>query len=142
MRCAQAVQYRGPCVLGARRTVPRAHVIDKEKSAQSGDRTLAQATEPTPVTYPDSMSRRAFTPDDEALLREVVAKHRPDLLPLLEEAATGLVLTVSEANKLQDAVADEFGATPLDELGGLTAAGIRLDHLIDSVARASHIYKH
>jgi hypothetical protein len=88
------------------------------------------------------MSRRAFTPDDEALLREVVAKHRPDLLPLLEEAATGLVLTVSEANKLQDAVADEFGATPLDELGGLTEAGIRLDHLIDSVAHASHIHKH
>jgi hypothetical protein len=53
------------------------------------------------------MSRRAFTPDDEALLREVVAKHRPGLLPLLEEAATGLVLTVSEANKLQETVADD-----------------------------------
>ena len=88
------------------------------------------------------MSRRAFTRNDEALLRKIVAKHRPDLLPLLEEAATGLVLTVSEANKLQDAVADEFGATPLDELGGLTAAGIRLDHLIDSVARASRSHKH
>jgi len=112
------------------------------RRAPSGDGTLAQATEPTPVTYPDSVSRRAFTSDDEALLRKVVAKHRPDLLPLLEEAEAGRVLTVSEANKLQDAVADEFGATPLDELGGLTAAGIRLDHLIDSVARASHIHKH
>jgi regulator of RNase E activity RraA len=88
------------------------------------------------------VSRRAFTSDDEALLSKVVAKHQPDLLPLLEEAAAGRVLTVSEANKLQDAVADEFGATPLDELGGLTAAGIRLDHLIDSVARASRSHKH
>jgi hypothetical protein len=50
--------------------------------------------------------------------------------------------TVSEVNKLQDAVADNFGATPLDELDGLTAAGIRLDPLIDSVAHASHIDKH
>jgi hypothetical protein len=45
--------------LGARRrTVARA--IDKDKSAQSGDRTLAQATEPTPVTCPDSMSRASL----------------------------------------------------------------------------------
>jgi hypothetical protein len=39
----QAAQYRWTMHLGARRTVPRARVIDKEKSAQSGDRTLAQA---------------------------------------------------------------------------------------------------
>jgi hypothetical protein len=86
---------------GSKANVPRARVIDKKKSAQSGDRTLAQATEPTPVNYRDSMSRRAFTPNDEALLRKVVAKHRPDLLPLLEEAAAGRALTVSEATSFK-----------------------------------------
>jgi hypothetical protein len=35
--------------LGARRTAPRARVKDKEKSAQSGDRTLAHAGLPCVV---------------------------------------------------------------------------------------------
>jgi hypothetical protein len=46
---AGAVRSAKPCNnqwtihLGSTRTVPRARVINKEKSAQSGDRTLAQA---------------------------------------------------------------------------------------------------
>jgi hypothetical protein len=45
-RCAvrQTVQHRWTIHLGSTRTVPRARVINKEKSAQSGDRTLAKAT--------------------------------------------------------------------------------------------------
>ena len=74
-------------------------------------------------------------------MREIVAKHRPRLSRLFEDAAAGRVLSVSEANELQDAVADEMGMTPLDEAGRLTEEGIRLDDLIDSVARASEIHE-
>ncbi|MDP9226455.1 MAG: hypothetical protein M3P18_21975 [Actinomycetota bacterium] len=74
-------------------------------------------------------------------MREIVAKHRPSLSPLFEDAAAGRVFSVSEANQLQDGVADEMGMTPLDEAGGLTEEGIRLDDPIDSVARASEIHK-
>jgi hypothetical protein len=87
------------------------------------------------------VTRRPFNADDETLLREVVTKHRPDLLPLFEDAAAGRVLSALEANELQDAIGDEMGMTPLDEADGLTEAGVRLDALIDCIARASEIHK-
>ena len=83
------------------------------------------------------MSRRLLTRDDETLLRDTLKLKRPDLLPLIDEAMAGRILSVDEANEIRDAVGDEL---EVDDAGALTARGRRLDDLIDAVARVSELH--
>ena len=62
------------------------------------------------------------------LLREAVERHVPELEFLLTD--TTHLLTLEEADKLVDAIADEL---TLGEDGGLDARGIAFDKLIDRV---------
>ncbi len=64
------------------------------------------------------------------LLWEVVSKHQPRLLSLLQVLGTR-PLTIEEREALREAVADEFSAVGLDENDEPNARGIALEDLID-----------
>jgi hypothetical protein len=57
------------------------------------------------------VNRPPFSSADEALLRQVVERQRPDLLPLVAEAASGEVLTEQQVQSIRLAIADELVAT-------------------------------
>jgi hypothetical protein len=75
---------------------------------------------------------------DEALLREVLRKRRPDLLELLDSPEVRH-LNVEQRDELRDAVSDELMLTGLQgpaDAASLSPRGVVLDALISTISRA------
>jgi hypothetical protein len=77
-------------------------------------------------TYAARIER--LTPEEFTLLRKAVARHQPDLLPLVDEAVNVRMLTNREGNDLRDVVGLEISAE-LDDYS------LKMDDLIDRIAR-------
>jgi hypothetical protein len=74
------------------------------------------------------------------LLYQAVRRQNESLLPLLDRALAGAILTIDQANALRSAVGDELEATGVDpELGAVNERGKQLDALIDLVAQMSEL---
>jgi hypothetical protein len=77
-------------------------------------------------TYPARIKR--LTREEIALLREAVAKHQPDLLPVVERVVNGRRLTNVEGNALRYAVGREISAE-------LDPHSVKMDDLIDRIGQ-------
>jgi hypothetical protein len=67
---------------------------------------------------------------EEQLLREVVLKHRPELLLLLDLIGVQ-PLTKEQRERLRDPVATELVDEGFDENGSINSLGADLENLID-----------
>jgi hypothetical protein len=75
------------------------------------------------------------------LLDEVVASRDPALRLLVADVAGGRILTIAEANELRNAVGNELANTGVDDdTGEVNERGVRLDDLIDRIARLSELH--
>jgi len=87
------------------------------------------------------MSKRPLTQAELELLREAVAKHAPELQPLVDDLVGGRIINGAEANALRIAVGRELCSTGVDaELGAVNDRGVELDDLIDRVADLSTLW--
>lgn len=87
------------------------------------------------------MSRRQLTPEERALLDEVLTSRDPALRSLAADMLGGRILTTPEANELRDAIGDELVRTGVDaDKGEVNERGVRLDDLIDRIARLSELH--
>lgn len=73
-----------------------------------------------------------FNTDDFLLLREVLSKHRPDLLPILKLVGSN-ELPINRRGKLCDIVAGELYSTGLEADYEPNARGRALEDLIDKI---------
>lgn len=88
-----------------------------------------------------AVTKRTLTQEERALLDEVLASRDPVLRLLAAEMVGGRILTIAEANALRDAVGDELASTGVDEATGeVNERGVRLDDLIDRIARLSEFH--
>lgn len=69
------------------------------------------------------------------LLREVVTRRRPEVLPLVDALAAGKPLAKMEREKLRQAVAGELCGSGLDANDEPTPRGLLLEHLIDRLGK-------
>jgi hypothetical protein len=67
---------------------------------------------------------------EEQLLREVILKHRPELLPLLDLIGVRQ-LTAEQRERLREPVATELVDEGFDEDGTINSLGADLEKLID-----------
>lgn len=77
--------------------------------------------------------RRDLEPQELDLLRRVIARHSPQLAPLLSESSPRL--SDSEREELRLAVADEILARGLDRTDEHTEYGRTLEDLIDRLGK-------
>jgi hypothetical protein len=74
------------------------------------------------------------------LLYEAVRRQNEKLVPLLDRALSGSILTIEDANAIRSAIGDELAATGVDpEFGAVNDRGKQLDTLIDRVAQMSEL---
>lgn len=74
------------------------------------------------------------------LLQDVLGERQPDLLPLLDEAASGRELSAAEANEIREVIGKELAESGVDhETGAVNDRGRALDDLIDLVASLSEL---
>jgi hypothetical protein len=81
-----------------------------------------------------TMTLRRLSPSDEALLREVVAKHDPTLLSLIDYLGI-TEITEEEREKLRGLLASELCETGLAENDEPNQRGLLMDDLIDILGR-------
>ena len=67
---------------------------------------------------------------EEQLLREVILKHRPELLRMLDLIGVQ-PLTAEQRERLRDPVATELVDEGFDEDGNINSLGVELENLID-----------
>lgn len=88
------------------------------------------------------MKPSALAVDDQNLLREAINRHQPRLMPLVDEALAGRVLSIDEADVLRDVLGSELAVSGVDpEIGAINERGKRLDALIDRVATMSELHR-
>ena len=75
-------------------------------------------------------SQRRITPDELQQLRDIVAKHEPELSPLVDKLPNAL-LTAEEREALRGAIADELIVAGLDSDSEPNKYGFILESLID-----------
>jgi hypothetical protein len=76
------------------------------------------------------MKHHRLKPNEEQLLREVVLKHRPGLLPLLDLIGAR-PLTADQRESLREPVATELVDEGFDEGGSINPRGADLENQID-----------
>jgi hypothetical protein len=76
------------------------------------------------------MRQRRIAPDDLQQLRDIVARHEPELSPLVDKLPSTL-LTAEEREALRGAVTDEFMVAGLDSDSEPNKYGFFLESLID-----------
>jgi len=76
------------------------------------------------------MSLKMLKSHEMKLLKEVVLKHRPSLLPLLDSLGR-VSLTTKQREDLRGAIAEEFSQTGLGKNDEPNSRGRLLENLID-----------
>jgi hypothetical protein len=77
--------------------------------------------------------------DERNLLSQVVANRGLDLSPLLDQLDRGEMLSADDADRLRTAIGVELTATGITG-GEINRRGVKLDDLIDTVGRLSHLF--
>ena len=78
----------------------------------------------------DMTDHDRLNPKEEQLLREVILKHRPELLRILDLIGVQ-PLTAEQRERLRDPVATELVDEGFDEDGNINSLGVELENLID-----------
>jgi hypothetical protein len=78
----------------------------------------------------DMTDHDRLNPKEEQLLREVILKHRPELLRILDLIGVQ-PLTAEQRERLRDPVATELVDEGFDEDGNINSLGGELENLID-----------
>jgi hypothetical protein len=81
----------------------------------------------------------SLSADERDLLSQVVANRGSDLSPVLGQLDRGEKLSVDNAERLRDAIGRELMATGITD-GEINGRGMKLDNLIDTVGRLSHLF--
>ena len=76
------------------------------------------------------MSHNKIDPKIFEMLKAVVLKHRPDLLPIVDSLGNN-PLSFNLREELREAIADEFCESGLNESDEPNEFGLRLEELID-----------
>lgn len=78
------------------------------------------------------MNKKTINFEEMNMLKEVLTKHRPSLLPLIN--SIGIIpLTDDQKEEIRGALADELIETGLDEYDEPNERGQLFEHLIDSI---------
>ncbi|TEB14555.1 hypothetical protein Psfp_02797 [Pelotomaculum sp. FP] len=79
------------------------------------------------------MTNYKLHPEEKRLLHEIIIKHQPKLLPLLDILASSgnIVLTSEQRENLREVIADELVVSGLDKNYEPNPRGLILEGLID-----------